>query len=120
MKPDPDANRYWCPNTNVFISGSGELIIKADLSGLAAADLEISVENQRLKIKGVRRDPEVNDSSQLLVKEIAAGPFESVLEVPDGFDLSAARSSYLNGNLRIVVPPKTRPPAAPGPTISNN
>jgi HSP20 family molecular chaperone IbpA len=33
------------------------------------------------------------------------GPVESIIEVPDGFDLSGARASYFNGQLRVVVPP---------------
>jgi HSP20 family molecular chaperone IbpA len=36
--------------------------------------------------------------------EINYGPFESVLELPPGYDLSQAKASYLNGFLRIDVP----------------
>ena len=106
MNPEPDQTRHWLPNTNVFVSKTGDLIIKVDLSGLLAGDVEVTVENKSLRIKGVRRDSEVGDSRQLLVKEIPAGPFESVLEIPEGFDLSASSSAYLNGLLRIVVPGK--------------
>jgi HSP20 family molecular chaperone IbpA len=33
-----------------------------------------------------------------------------VLELPNGYDLSQARASYLNGFLRIDVPPAAPPP----------
>ena len=36
--------------------------------------------------------------------EINYGPFESVLELPPGYDLSQAKAAYLNGFLRIDVP----------------
>jgi HSP20 family molecular chaperone IbpA len=36
--------------------------------------------------------------------EINYGPFESVLELPPGYDLSLAKAAYLNGFLRIDVP----------------
>src|ERR1039458_2808223 len=36
--------------------------------------------------------------------EINYGPFESVLEMPEGYDLSQAKAAYLNGFLRIDVP----------------
>jgi HSP20 family molecular chaperone IbpA len=36
--------------------------------------------------------------------EINYGPFESVLELPAGYDLSQAKAAYLNGFLRIDVP----------------
>ena len=37
--------------------------------------------------------------------EINYGPFESVLELPPGYDLSQAKAIYVNGFLRIDVPP---------------
>ena len=36
--------------------------------------------------------------------EINYGPFESVLELPPGYDLGQAKAAYLNGFLRIDVP----------------
>ena len=36
--------------------------------------------------------------------EINYGPFESVLELPPGYDLSQAKAIYVNGFLRIDVP----------------
>jgi HSP20 family molecular chaperone IbpA len=41
--------------------------------------------------------------------EINYGPFESVLEVPPGYDLGQAKAAYLNGFLRIDVPLAARP-----------
>jgi HSP20 family molecular chaperone IbpA len=40
--------------------------------------------------------------------EISYGPFESVLELPPGYDLSRAKAVYLNGFLRIDVPTALR------------
>jgi HSP20 family molecular chaperone IbpA len=41
--------------------------------------------------------------------EITYGPFETVLDLPAGYDLSRAKAIYVNGFLRIDVPP-ARPP----------
>ena len=41
--------------------------------------------------------------------EINYGPFETVLELPPGYDLSQARAAYLNGFLRIDVPMAAQP-----------
>ncbi len=46
---------------------------------------------------------------RFLVMEINYGPFESVLELPPGYDLSQAKAAYLNGFLRIDVPLALRP-----------
>ena len=36
--------------------------------------------------------------------EINYGSFESVIELPEGYDLALAKASYQNGFLRIDVP----------------
>ena len=41
--------------------------------------------------------------------EINYGPFECVLDLPQGYDLNQAKAAYLNGFLRIDVP-RTPPP----------
>ena len=36
--------------------------------------------------------------------EITYGPFEKVLNLPPGYDLSRAKAAYVNGFLRVDVP----------------
>jgi HSP20 family molecular chaperone IbpA len=36
--------------------------------------------------------------------EINYGAFESVIELPEGYDLTRARAAYQNGFLRVDVP----------------
>jgi HSP20 family molecular chaperone IbpA len=113
MNSDPDKTHYWIPYLNMFISKNDDLIIKIELGGLLAEDLVVKVENKSLRIKGVRHDSEMSDSRQILVRDVPAGPFECVMEIPVGFDLSASNSAYLKGMLRTTVPPKARPSGTP-------
>jgi HSP20 family molecular chaperone IbpA len=41
--------------------------------------------------------------------EINYGPFETLLDLPAGYDLSRAKAIYVNGFLRIDVPPARQP-----------
>jgi HSP20 family molecular chaperone IbpA len=41
--------------------------------------------------------------------EISYGPFETVLDLPAGYDLSQAKAIYVNGFLRVDVPPAQKP-----------
>ena len=66
--------------------------------------LEITVEGNQLRISGTRPDGCRAPKCSFLVMEINYGPFESVLELPPGYDLSQAKAAYLNGFLRIDVP----------------
>ncbi len=103
------ARAHWVPNTDVYVTDIG-LVIKVELAGMRSEHLEITVEGNRLRISGNRPDGCRAAKCSFLVMEINYGPFESVLEVPPGYDLSQAKAAYLNGFLRIDVPLAQRPP----------
>jgi len=108
-RPAPGSRPNWVPNANVFISAAGELIVQAELSSMRCENLEITVEGRRLRISGDRPNAEFEAAETVLVHEISSGCFESVLELPEEYDLSHAKASYLNGVLRITVPRKDSP-----------
>src|SRR5512133_1855682 len=101
---EASARPHWVPNTDVYTTDSG-LVVKVELAGMRSEHLEITVEGNRLRISGNRPDGCRAPNCSFLVMEINYGPFESVLEVPAGYDLSRAKAAYLNGFLRIDVPP---------------
>ena len=101
---------HWVPNTDVYSTDSG-LVIKVELAGMRSELLEITVEGNRLRISGTRPDGCRASKCSFLVMEINYGPFESILELPPGYDLCQAKAAYLNGFLRIDVPlaPHSKP-----------
>jgi len=115
MNPTSGRHPFWIPNTNVFISDSDNLIVQLELSGLQRDDLEITNEGRTLRIVGNRRNSEFTAAKTVLVQEMHTGPFESVLELPPGFDVTAASSAYLDGVLRIIIPKEgsSQPPQFP-------
>jgi HSP20 family protein len=100
---ESSARAHWVPNTDVYATDSG-LVIKVELAGMRSDHLEITVEGSRLRISGTRPDGCRAPKCSFLVMEINYGPFESVLELPQGYDLGQAKAAYLNGFLRIDVP----------------
>ena len=97
------ASGRWIPNTDVYTTDTG-LVIKVELAGMKSENLEITVECHRLRISGSRPDVCRAHKCNFLVMEISYGPFESVLELLPGYDLSQAKAIYVNGFLRIDVP----------------
>lgn len=97
------ARAHWVPNTDVYVTDNG-LVVKVELAGMRSEHLEITVEGNRLRISGNRPDGCRAAKCSFLVMEINYGSFESLLEVPAGYDLSQAKAAYLNGFLRIDVP----------------
>src|ERR1041385_8397238 len=109
------ANGHWVPNTDVYATDGG-LVVKVELAGMRSENLEITVEGNRLRIAGSRPDGCRAPKCSFLVMEINYGPFESVLELPPGYDLNQAKAAYLNGFLRIDVPvaqPQTKSTRVP-------
>src|SRR5258707_4999628 len=91
---------HWVPNTDVYASDNG-LVVKVELAGMRSEHLEITIEGNRLRIAGNRRDGCRSGKCNFLVMEINYGAFESVLELPATYDLNQAKAAYQNGFLRI-------------------
>ncbi len=65
-------------------------VITASLSGLKSEDVEIIVEGTGIRIIGK--------------KAVGNAPFESVIHIPSGYNVSDARAAFLKGELRITIP----------------
>ena len=94
---------HWVPNTDVYIAETG-VVIKVELAGMQRENLELVIEDHRLKISGQRGDGCRSGHCKFLVMEINYGAFESLIELPAGYDLNQAKAAYQNGFLRIDVP----------------
>ncbi len=102
----------WTPNTDVYRTDDG-LVIKVELAGMRKEDLELTVEGNQLRISGHRHDCCRAPKCKFVLMEINYGPFESVIEMPPGYDLGNAKASYQNGFLRVDVPVLAPLPAQP-------
>jgi HSP20 family protein len=98
-----DSETGWVPNTDVYVSDGG-LVVKVELAGMRREDLELVIEGNRVRIAGCRPDGCRSAKCKFLVMEINYGAFETVIELPKGYDLTQARAAYQNGFLRIDVP----------------
>ena len=106
------ASGRWVPNTDVYATDTG-LVVKVELPGMKSENLEITVEGNRLRIAGNRPDCCRAPNCSFLVMEINYGPFETVLDLPAGYDLSQAKAVYVNGFLRVDVPPAQQAQSKP-------
>ncbi len=98
-----ESETRWSPSTDVYVTEEG-LVIKVELAGMRREDLEITVDGNRVVISGHRPDCCRAPSCRFLMMEINYGHFETVIELPAGFDLTRARAAYQNGFLRVDVP----------------
>jgi HSP20 family protein len=95
----------WVPNTDMYLTDGG-LVIKGELAGMSKKELELSYDNNQLRINGHRSDCCRNKTAkcEFIVMEINYGSFESIITIPPGYDLGRASAMYQNGFLRIDIP----------------
>ena len=101
--PNPN---WWIPNTDVYVSEEWHLVIEIELAAIQKEDLELTVDANRITIRGERSDGGRRQRCQYLVKELHYGAFESAIEVPLDHDPAQAKSEYRNGIFRIDLPRK--------------
>jgi HSP20 family protein len=97
------AEGSWVPNTDVLIA-EGCCVVRVELAGMRREDLELNVQGNQLRIGGKRSDLGLGGKRRFLVMEINYGSFESVIDIPPGYDLKEAHATFQNGFLRIDVP----------------
>ena len=96
----------WRPAINAFQCDKG-LRICVDLAGVDRAQVDLTIEPQRLAICGTRTAPEPADDDravQMIAFEIDYGPFERILELPLEVDVEKASAEQKNGFLWIELP----------------
>lgn len=77
------------------------LVVRADLPGIDAKAVEVSVEGDRLTVRGERKD--VNEDKDRLYKEVRYGRFERMIQLPPGVDPDTVRATYQDGVLEITM-----------------
>lgn len=81
-----------------------DLIVQAAISGIKTEDLDISLENDMLIIKGERLDPNRAKSKKYFVQECYFGPFSREIILPREIDTSKIKAEIKEGILTIKMP----------------
>lgn len=81
------------------------LVVQSTISGVKAKDLDISVENEMLIIKGLRERPQKELSErEYLYQECYWGNFSRKVTLPEEVDPSKIKASMDDGVLTITIP----------------
>ena len=90
--------RVWCPNADVYRTSDG-WIVKVDLAGVTAADLEIEVKGRTLSIAGCRHDTFFEEGVSYHQLEITYSRFEKTLRFPCSIEGASLLRDYRDGLL---------------------
>lgn len=89
------------------------IVIRAAIAGVRAEDIDISVNNDMVTIKGVRRLAEYVPPADYLYQECYWGGFSRSIILPVEIDGVKVKATIKNGILRVVLPKIERPDAPP-------
>lgn len=94
----------WQPEVDIGEREGGQIVLKADLPGVNRGDIELTVEQSTLTIKGQRRpDADVRED-QYHRLERSYGPFSRSFSLPNTIDAGAVRAEYRDGVLTVTLP----------------
>mgnify|MGYP000888584166 FL=1 len=82
----------------------GSLVIRASVPGIAPENLEVSVENQVLTIRGEVAAPAQSEEAKVYLREIPVGTFSRSLRLPKNLNLDAVDAAFQNGMVTITIP----------------
>ena len=94
----------WVPPVDIFQTGDHELVLKAELPDMTREDIDITVENFVLTIKGEKKLSSEVKEEQFHHVERRYGVFSRSFSLPRTVDASKVSAEYRNGVLTIKLP----------------
>jgi HSP20 family protein len=80
------------------------LVVEAALPGVKPEEVDVTVENGTLTIRGETRSERQEGEGEYLVREIRRGSFARAVTLPSGLEPDKATASFENGVLRLRIP----------------
>ena len=102
--------RRWVPAMDL-VETEDHFVLKADLPGLGADDVNIEVEDNVLTVSGERKVEHESQREGFYRVERASGAFRRSLTLPEGVKLDDIAANFDKGVLEIRIPkPEERKP----------
>jgi HSP20 family protein len=80
------------------------LLVEAALPGVRPEDVDITVEDGTLTIRGESNDEREEVEGETIVKEIRRGSMSRTVTLPSGLDADKASATFEHGVLRLTFP----------------
>ena len=100
---DPSSTTSWSPAVDIYET-QNEIVVKAELPGMERKDIELSLENNVLTLKGNRQfEKEAKDENYHRI-ERSYGTFSRSFSIPAVVDESRIAADHRDGVLTITLP----------------
>jgi HSP20 family protein len=94
----------WQPPVDIYETDNREIVLKVEIPGLKREDIDLTVENNTLTVRGERqREQSVKDEQYHRI-ERAYGSFSRSFTLPNTVDTQRVRADYRDGVLTVTLP----------------
>jgi HSP20 family protein len=93
----------WAVPLDVMQQGDN-FVIRASLPGINPDNIDVSIEDNVLTIRGQSAHEFEHQEGNYLMRERHSGSFYRALRLPDAVDMDQAHPSYEHGMLTITIP----------------
>ena len=93
----------WVPSVDVSET-KDKVVVKAEVPGMEAKDLDISLTDSILTIKGKKRHEKEDQDEDYHVVESSYGSFSRSIRLPSEVQADKVKADYHNGILKVTLP----------------
>lgn len=86
------------------IERDAEVVVRAEVPGFEREDLEVSVTDRSVTVKGEHRQEKKEEQGEFFRSEISSGSFSRTVALPSDIDADRAEASFKNGILELTLP----------------
>lgn len=102
----------WSPSMDVSETKDA-VIVKAEVPGMESTDIEVSMQENLLTIKGEKKEEKEEKNERYHRTERSYGMFTRTVQVPMSVDASAVTAAFKNGLLTVTLPKAPSAKAVP-------
>ena len=92
----------WGPKVDVS-EGRKDIIVKAEVPGIEAKDLDISIDGRLLNIRGEKKQAQTEEDETYYRVERSYGYFNRTIELPAEVEINKVDAGYKKGILKIKL-----------------
>lgn len=82
----------------------GNIIVKMNIPNIDPDKLDLSIEDNVLRVSGLREEEREEEDKQYYYKEISRGSFGRVIKLPKTIDEKNIDAVYKDGTLQLTMP----------------
>lgn len=90
------------------IDRDDEIVVRAEIPGVEKNDLDVSMTNNTVTVKGSTRHEEKEEKGNYYRCEISRGAFSRTVTLPAEVDESKAKAVFKDGLLELTIPKKEK------------